>query len=80
MTCQEAIDLLDAYTDESLRSSAFWRVRLHLWCCRNCRRYLSSYRTTMRVEKRAFDEIYDPAVAAPPEALVAAILAAARSR
>jgi hypothetical protein len=79
MTCQEAIDLLDAYADESASSSAFWRVRLHLWCCRNCRRYLSSYRTTVRVEKQAFDGIDDPAVATPPEALVAAILAA-RSR
>jgi predicted anti-sigma-YlaC factor YlaD len=79
MTCQKAIDLLDAYSDESLRSGARWRVSLHLWCCRNCRRYLSSYRTTLRVEKRSFDETYDPAAAAPPEALVAAILAAART-
>jgi anti-sigma factor RsiW len=76
MTCQEAIDLLDAYADESLAPRARWRVRLHLWCCRNCRRYLASYRTTIRVEQQAFDGIHDPAGAAPPEALVAAILAA----
>jgi hypothetical protein len=80
MTCQEAIDELDAYTDESPGRRARWRVRLHLWICRNCRRYLSSYRTTIRVEKQAFDGIHDSAVAAPPEALVAAILSAARSR
>jgi hypothetical protein len=80
MTCQEAIDLLDAYADESVSSSAFWRVRLHLWCCRNCRRYLSSYRTTVRVEKLAFDEMDDPEGVTVPDALVTAILAAARSR
>lgn len=79
MSCQDAIDQFDAYADESLGPRARWRVRLHLWCCRNCRRYLSSYRTTLRVEKLAFDETHDPAAAAPPEALVAVILAA-RSR
>ncbi len=80
MTCQEAIDLLDAYCDEDLASSARWRVSLHLWCCRNCRRYLSSYRTTLRLEKLAFDGNHDRAVDAPPEAIMAAILAAARTR
>jgi hypothetical protein len=80
MTCQQAVDLLDAYSEESLGPRAQWRVRLHLWCCRNCRRYLSSYRTTIRVEKQAFDFNHDAATAAPPEALVAAILAAARAR
>jgi hypothetical protein len=80
MTCQKAIDLLDAYSDESLRSGARWRVRLHLWCCRNCRRYLSSYRTTLRLEKQAFDGTHALDVTAPPEALVAAFLVAARPR
>jgi hypothetical protein len=79
MTCREAIDQLDALTDERPGRRGLWRLRLHLWICRNCRRYLSSYRTTLRVEKRSFDETYDPAAAAPPEALVAAILAAART-
>jgi anti-sigma factor RsiW len=80
MTCQHAIDLLDDYVDESLGPRDRWRLRLHLWCCRNCRRYLSSYKTTVHVAKQAFADQNNSAHAEPPESMVAAILAAGPGR
>jgi anti-sigma factor RsiW len=80
MSCQHAIDQLDEYADQSLGRWARLRVRLHLWICRNCRRYLASYRTTVRLARQAFDRASETTEPPPSEALVAAILAAARSR
>ena len=52
----------------------------HLGLCINCRRYLSSYRETVRLGKRAFED--DDADVPPqvPEELVKAILASRSSR
>jgi len=78
VNCREALDLLDDTLDGTLQARAGWRLKLHLWICGHCRRYLASYKTTVRLERAAFDE---PAEAEPkvPEELVAEITKALRN-
>ena len=77
MNCREALELLDASLDDDPGAQGGWRLALHLWCCRHCRRYFSSYRTTLRLERAAF---CDPVEDSPtvPDELVAEILAQMR--
>jgi predicted anti-sigma-YlaC factor YlaD len=75
VTCQHALEHFDDYLDDNLGRGSRWRVRLHLWICRNCRRYLSSYRTTISLVHKVCGDADDAEV---PEALVSAILSARR--
>jgi anti-sigma factor RsiW len=52
----------------------------HLSLCINCRRYLASYRETVALGKRAFDDDEAAVPADVPEDLVRAILAARSPR
>jgi predicted anti-sigma-YlaC factor YlaD len=77
VNCREALELLDDSLDGTHQARAGWRLKLHLWICRHCRHYLESYKTTLRLERAAFEE---PAEAEPkvPEELVAEITSALR--
>lgn len=76
MNCREAIELLDDSLDGEPGPHGGWRLQLHLWCCSNCRNYRASYRTTVRLEKIAFQHPSEPEPTVP-EDLVAEILASA---
>ena len=79
MNCREVLDLLDDCVDGSAGRRVGWRLKVHLWICRQCRRYLSTYRATIRLEKGAFRE--EPGQPSPmPEELKASILAARRTQ
>jgi hypothetical protein len=71
MSCRDTLDHFDDYLDDNLGVWSRVRVRVHLWICRNCRRYLASYRVTVRLVRRVCGE--EPA-ADVPETLVASIL------
>ena len=75
MRCRDVFELLDDHVEGKLPPGAGWRMRLHLWICRHCRRYLSSYRTTIRAEKAAFAEPSSVAPPELPESIVTSILA-----
>lgn len=79
MNCREAIEILGKSlgesTDGTLAPRIGWRLNLHLWCCRHCRNYHSSFETTIRLEKAAFRSSWKPEPSVPDE-LVAEILAA----
>jgi predicted anti-sigma-YlaC factor YlaD len=77
MSCRDALDHFDDYLDGNLGRWARWRVRGHLWICRNCRRYLASYRMTIRLVQKVCGE--EPA-AVVPASLVTSILSAQRER
>ena len=79
MTCQEFADFMMDYLSGELPSEPRAAFDHHLRLCVNCRRYLASYRETVRLGKRAFED--DDADVPPqvPEELVKAILAS-RSR
>ena len=76
MNCREVIALLDDSLGGELSPSVGWRLKLHLWCCSNCRNYRASYRTTVRLEKIVFRHASEPQPTVP-EDLVAEILASA---
>ena len=80
MTCEQALQMMEDLVDGDLDRQHRLRVRLHLLICRHCRRYLATYRLTLKVERTAYpaDDSgnQDEQI---PEELVAAILEAARA-
>jgi anti-sigma factor RsiW len=76
MTCQEIVAVLSDYVAGSLAASVRRGLETHLADCPDCLQYLRGYRETIRLA-RATALPADDAVAAMPQALVSAILAAA---
>ncbi len=73
MTCRELYGFLDEYLDGILDALTRQTFERHLERCAACRRYVSSYRTALKLAHEA--EIKDaPARAEAPEDLVLAIL------
>ncbi|HVX86496.1 MAG TPA: zf-HC2 domain-containing protein [Phycisphaerae bacterium] len=73
MTCESLINrFLDAYLHRELSPARRAEFRLHLALCRDCRRYLASYRRTVALARASAIEPapLDP----PPDELVQAIL------
>ena len=77
MTCRELADFIIDYVDGGLAADVLAQFERHLTRCPNCVRYLSAYRTSIAVGRRALDEDADaPAIqSGAPEDLIAAILA-----
>lgn len=76
MTCREFADFMADYLSSELPIDTRQQFDHHLSLCINCQRYLTSYRETVALGKRAFadeDAALPPDV---PEQLVKAILAA----
>lgn len=77
-TCREIADFLDDYVSGAMPAQLRAEFDYHLELCPNCQRYLASYRETIALGRRAFDDEAAPARNAMPEDLVQAILAAQR--
>lgn len=78
VTCREFADFMTDYLSGELPADERAVFEHHLSLCVNCQRYLTSYRESVALGKRAFD---DDAAAVPssvPDDLVNAILAARR--
>lgn len=78
MTCQELIEFLTDYLDGQLPMSQRVAFELHLSLCRDCRHYLSNYKTTIQASKQAFSQTAVAEPLAVPEKLVEAILKSRR--
>ena len=76
VNCREALDHFGEYLDGELTSTQRWRLRLHLWICGQCRKYLRSYRATVEAERAAFKATTGLSPWVPDE-LVKTILSAA---
>jgi anti-sigma factor RsiW len=78
MTCREFAEFLIDYVSGELPEPTRGVFQAHVAVCRDCRNYLDSYRKTIALSKTALAE---PTVdvAAMPEGLVRAILAARRA-
>ncbi len=76
ITCQEFEDFVIAYLEGELPRRQTVVFELHLKVCRECRDYLTSYKRTIEVSKRAFQEPGQQIPDEVPEDLVRAILAA----
>ena len=79
MTCRDVVEFLDRYCDGELTPLQRARFSLHLSLCSNCRRYLASYRTTIRLSKKAFADLNQSASPQIPAELVHAIMASIRN-
>lgn len=66
------------YADGELGVWSRCRLRLHVWICRNCRRYLSSYRAAIRIAKSMRGGCADVTDEPIPETLAETILRSAR--
>lgn len=74
LTCREVIDLLDDDLDGVLPVGQELKLKLHLFLCRSCRRFLRTYRRTVGIVRRlrTVDEQFDGSLL--PEGLVERIL------
>ena len=80
MTCRELNDFISDYLSGVLLPSERAQFDQHLAVCPPCRRYLESYRLTIRAAKAAFTDPDKPVTDEVPAELVEAILAARRRR
>lgn len=76
MTCRELVEFLGDYLDGELAAEVRERFEQHVSDCPPCVRYLESYRTTVTLARRAFDDPPPGEASAAPEELIRAILAA----
>jgi anti-sigma factor RsiW len=74
MTCREVADFLADYVSGDLAADVRARFDRHLGVCPNCRAYLATYRATIELSRKAFDQP-DPDI---PDELVTAIRSAVR--
>ncbi len=78
LTCRELVEFLDDYVVDRLPSDRRAVFERHIAICENCDAYLDGYRETLRLGRDAARQSAEEEVAAMPEKLVAAILAARR--
>ena len=73
MTCREVYGFLDEFLDGHLDPITRLSFEAHLLLCAKCRRYLATYRASLRTAREA--ELKDaPREEAVPEELIQAIL------
>ena len=80
MTCREFADFMMDYLSDELSTESRATFEYHLNVCKNCQRYLASYRETIKLGKRAFGAPDADLPSQVPEELVRAILAARPKR
>jgi anti-sigma factor RsiW len=78
LTCREIYGFLDEFLDGALDALTRECFERHLERCASCRRYLASYKTTLRVARQS-EMAEAPARVDAPEDLVQAILASRRA-
>lgn len=61
MDCNELVELVTAYLDESLDLETRSRFDMHLLECEGCTNYLQQFRTTVQTLGRVRDDDLDPA-------------------
>jgi anti-sigma factor RsiW len=76
VTCREFADFMMDYLSGELLSESRAEFDHHMSVCSNCRRYLASYRETVKLGQRAFEDVDADVPSQVPEELVKAILAA----
>ena len=57
LACQEVVELVTAYLEDTLRAADRERFEEHLVFCDGCENYLEQMRTTIRLTGRAEDEL-----------------------
>jgi anti-sigma factor RsiW len=78
MTCRELADFLMDYVNGDLPPDVHGAFERHLSLCQNCVAYVSVYKSTIALGRRAFLDDDADAATEVPEDLVRAILTARR--
>ncbi len=78
MTCREFADFIADYLSGELPPDSRAAFEHHLRLCANCERYLTGYKETVKLGKRAFADADAAVPPEVPEELVQAILRARR--
>ena len=78
MTCREFVDFMMDYVSSDLPDDTRAVFERHIAACPDCVRYLTSYRQTITLCRKAFEVSDDEVSPDVPEDLVQAILAAQR--
>jgi anti-sigma factor RsiW len=76
MTCREVADFVGDYISGDLPAATRRWFDWHLLTCRNCRRYLATYRAAIAAGRAAFADLDAGAEGVAPDELIRAILAA----
>jgi anti-sigma factor RsiW len=79
MTCRELADFIMAYVNGELPPHDRTAFEHHLSLCANCVHYLASYKTTIELGRRAFEQADADADLRMPDELVQAILDSRKS-
>ncbi len=79
MTCQQIAEFLGDYFENALPFRQRAAFRVHLLLCRDCRRYLASYKKTYQLTRSLNDEDAVATFKSAPQGLVHAILSARAS-
>lgn len=74
MNCEQVTGLLSDYLDGSLPFRKRTAIGLHLFFCRNCRRYLNSFRKTRQLVRSLANRLSITSEPSIAEDLVQAIL------
>ncbi len=61
MDCNELVELVTAYLDDTLDPETRARFESHLMDCDGCENYLQQFKTTVRTVGKIRDEELDPA-------------------
>lgn len=75
MKCRDLYGFLDEFLDQRLDVTTRLNFERHVERCAACRRYLTTYKTTIRVARGA-EQADEPAGREAPPGLIQAILAA----
>jgi anti-sigma factor RsiW len=76
MTCRELADFIADYLAGEIPSETRRQFDHHLSLCPNCVNYLTQYKATVELGRRAFEDTDGDVPAEVPEELVKAIIAA----
>jgi len=79
VTCREFADFLSDYLSNDLPAGTREHFEHHLAICVNCQRYLRSFEETIKLGKRAFDDLDATLPDDVPDDLVRGILRARRN-
>lgn len=72
ITCRELDSFMVDYLEDTLSKQQRRKFNLHLYLCRDCRRYLEAYKRAITLSQAAFHD-HDESI---PQELLKAILAA----
>ncbi len=76
ITCRAFDNFILSYLDDELTEKQRRTFEFHLRVCRECRDYLTAYKRTIEISKRAFEHSDSQIPCTVPDDLIRAILAA----